>query len=90
MGFKIKSGVNLSYEEQAYIWAYSRLYKRLCAAERAKIRALCQKSAGAYAEALLDYVTTDDTATRICLRHNISRATLYRCVQKYYMGFWGR
>lgn len=87
MGFRAKRGVDLPEDEQAYIWAVSRLYRKLGRTEREKIRTLCEKSAGEYSRALLEFVTTDQTATAICLKHSISRATLYRCVQRYYEGF---
>ena len=51
------------------------------------IRDMCLAAGGEYHRALLEFVTTDTSATSICLRHYISKATLYRAVRKYYEGF---
>ena len=46
---------------------------------------LCRAAGGEHAEALFEFVTTQDTATAICQRHFIaSRTSLYRVVKKFY------
>lgn len=87
MGFRIKRGLRLTEAQQAYIWALSRLYTGLPPEWQREIRKQCKKSAGDYAQALLEFVTTDKTATEICMRHYMGRSTLYRCVKRYYENF---
>lgn len=85
--FRYKSGINVSYNRQGYIYFISRRYKELCPEEQQEIVNLCAESGGEYHQALFEFVTTDVTATALCLRHHISKSTLYRCVRKYYEGF---
>jgi len=89
--FRFKRAVNVSYNRQGYIYFLSRSYKRLRQRDRERIRKHCEKVAGKNAEnmeALFEFVTTDDTATAICLRHYIgSKTTLDRLVKIYYETF---
>lgn len=85
--FRYKKSVPVSYERQGYIYFKSRCYQELPAKDRHKIFKLCQEAGGEYYQALLEFVTTDENATRICLRHNLSSATLYRAVGQYYKNF---
>lgn len=87
MGFRRKAGVNRPYEEQGYIYFKSRMYQRLPEKDKKMIRDLCAECAGDYFTALFRFVTTDDTATKICMEEYVSRSTLYRCVRKYYGRF---
>ncbi len=85
--FRFKSGVDVTYNRQGYIYFTSRLYKELAEEDQQKILNLCLECGGPYYQALFEFVTTDASATAITLKHSISRATLYRTVQKYYEGF---
>lgn len=85
--FRFKSGVNVDYNRQGYIYFVSRLFKELPQAEKQKILNLCMLCGGEYYQALFEFVTTDVTATALCMKYYISRATLYRAVRKYYEEF---
>ena len=86
--FRYKSGIKLSYDRQIYIYAVSRSYKYQPVRKKQIIKDLCKKSAGDNWQALMEYLTTDASATAVCLRHYIaSRTTLYRAVKKYYESF---
>ena len=88
MPFRYKRGIRASYARQIYIYGTSLNYKNLSVAQQEKIRKLCEKSAGIYAEALFDFVTTDATAVAVCMKHHIaSRTTLYHAVKIYYENF---
>ena len=82
--FRYKRGIAVSYERQGYICFLSRRYRELDEEGRREIRCLCRKAGGAYHRALFEFVTTDESATALTLRHHVSRATLYRAVQRYY------
>lgn len=85
--FRYKKSVPLSYNRQGYVYFQSLLYKELPSRERQKIEQLCKDAAGQYWRAVLEFVTTSANATYIETHHHLSRATLYRYVQKYYMIF---
>ena len=85
--FRYKSGINVSYNRQGYIYFLSRRYKELAPEEQQGIVKLCLESGGEYYQALFEFVTTDVTATALSLKHYIGKSTLYRCVRKYYEGF---
>lgn len=85
--FRYKRSVPVSYDRQGYIYFMSRLFRELPERQRGDILSLCRECGGEYAEALLEFVTTDKTATEICMRHSISRSTLERVVRRYYMMF---
>ena len=88
MSFRYKRGIRASYARQAYIYGTSLNYQNLSAAQQRKIEKLCEQSAGEYAEALFDFVTTDTTAVAVCMKHHIaSRTTLYNAVKIYYENF---
>ena len=82
--FRYKRSVKVSYDRQGYIYFYSRLYKNLDAAGREYIEETAKAAGGVHAEAVLKFVTTDDGEAKVCREHNLSRATLYRVVGKYY------
>ncbi len=87
--FRYKRSVPVSYDRQGYIFFVSRMYKRLPADQQQKILNLCLDAGGEYYKALFDFVTTDEGATAVCMRHNLSRATLHRAVVRYYKDFPG-
>ncbi len=85
--FKFKAGINASYERQGYIYFKSLNYKMLSQKEKSAIDKLCISVGKEYSDALFKFVTTDTTATKICLEYYISKATLYRIVKRYYETF---
>lgn len=82
--FRFKKAVPVSYERQGYIYFKSRCYRDLPEAEQQRIVNLCLASGGEYYQALFEFVTTDDGATAVCMRHHLSRSTLERVVRCYY------
>ena len=85
--FRLKSGVNVEYNRQGYIYFTSRIYRDLHPEAQKKILDLCAECGGEYYQALFEFVTTDATATAICMKHYIGKSTLYRAVRKYYESF---
>ena len=85
--FRFKSGVDVTYNRQGYIYFTSRLYKELAEEAQQKILNLCLECGGAYYQALFEFVTTDASATELEMKHHLSRMTLYRAVRKYYESF---
>lgn len=85
--FRFKSGVKTNYNRQGYIYFTSRIYRDLRPEAQKKILDLCTECGGEYYQALFEFVTTDATATAICLKYYLSKATLYRGVKKYYESF---
>lgn len=88
MPFRYKRGICASYERQMYIYSVSLYYKNLAKPQQKKIEELCARVGGDNSGALFDFVTTDATATAVCMKHHIaSRTTLYRLVKHYYEEF---
>ena len=85
--FRHKKSVAVSRDMQGYIFFKSRLYKELPERDRREIDDLCLKCGGEYYQALFQFVTTDDGADIVCMRHHLSRSTLKRIVRKYYERF---
>ena len=85
--YKYKRSIKCSYERQGYIYFVSRLYKELPVQDKRKIESLCARVGGEYKDALFEFVTTDTTATAICMKYYLSRSTLERVVRKYYKSF---
>ena len=85
--FRYKPSIDQPVETQGIIYWTSRNYRRLPEEKQRMIRALCESSGGEYAEAVLEFVTTDKGATAISMRHNMSRETLDRAVKRYYEAF---
>lgn len=85
--FRYKRGVNVTYNRQGYIFFVSRMYNELPEHSKELIMALCHSEGGQHWQALHEFVTTDATATALCMKHYISKATLYRVVRRYYEAF---
>lgn len=85
--FRFKSSVRVSYNRQGYIYFTSLLYKELSGDDQHRILNLCLEAGGEHYQALFEFVTTNATATAICIKHYISRPTLYKTVRKYYESF---
>lgn len=76
-----------SYNRQGYIYFVSKNYDFLPSDKRVVIKELCRYCGGHYERALFEFVTMDKSAVSICMKHNISSATLYRMTNKYYKLF---
>ncbi len=87
MPFRVKRSIPLSVERQGYIYWRSRMYAELSPKTQEAIRALCRRAGGAYADAVWEFVTTDQGASRIGMKYHVSRETLDRAVKKYYLLF---
>ena len=85
--FRYKKSIPIPYDRQGYIYFTSRLYKTMPLKDRQRIEQICRDSAGHYWRAVLEFVTTSANATYIEQKHHLSKATLYRCVGKYYEHF---
>lgn len=85
--YRYKRGVKADYNRQGYVYFVSRRFEHLTPARQRKIRELCADAGGEYEDALFEFVTTDKTATAICMKHYVSKATLYRAVKRYYEAF---
>lgn len=85
--FRFKRSLPVGYNRQGYIYFKSLLYRELGERDRERIAGLCRECGGESWRALLEFVTTDATATQICLKHYISQSTLERMVKRYYMRF---
>lgn len=85
--FRFKKSIPVNYEDQGYIYFYSKRYRRLPQKEKRRIEGLCMDAGGEHYQALLDFVTTDMGAAAVCMRHYISQSTLERAVRRYYLAF---
>ena len=85
--FRYKPSVRVSYDQQRYISSVSRSYNQMSDQEREKIQLLCREAGGPYSGALLEYVTKEVSPDTVCMKHYVSRSTLYRAVRRYYEGF---
>ena len=85
--FRYKKSVPVSYARQGYIYFKSRCYRELSEKEQHGLLNLCLEAGGEYYQALFEFVTSDEGATSICLRHHLSRSTLERVVRRYYTNF---
>lgn len=85
--YRYKKSVGGSYARQGYIYFASLCYKDLPESRRERIRRLCREVGGDHEAALLEFVTTDTTATAVCLKHYMSRSALYKLVAEYYRCF---
>ena len=73
--FRFKSGVKVDYNRQGYIYFTSRLYKDLPEEDQRVILNLCLEHGGESYQALFEFVTTDATATAVCMKHCLSKST---------------
>jgi hypothetical protein len=85
--FRVKRSINVSEKRQGYIYYVSLLYPELPPGKQQKLRELCRRAGGDYADAVLEFVTTDHGAVSVSMKHHISRETLDRAVRKYYEMF---
>lgn len=87
MGFRYKRGIRVSYKRQGLIYFTLQNYRALPKEKQEKLRRLCAEAAGEYAKALWDYLTTDKGYVGVSIEHNLSQATLFRCVKRFYESF---
>lgn len=87
MAFRYKRSVPVDYDRQGYIYFASRAYQGLPAGEQKRVRELCQQAGGEYSQALFEFVTTDNGASAVCMKHYLSVSTLERIVRRYYVLF---
>ena len=86
--FRYKKSIpEVGYEDQVYIYAWSRRYRRLKAADKRRIEGLCMEAGGEHYQALLEFVTTDTGSAMVCTKYYISPSTLERAVRRYYLEF---
>ena len=85
--FRFKRAVPVSYNRQGFIYFYSKRFADLTLDEQKIIKAVCRKAGGEHYNAVLKAVTTERSATAVCMRHNISESTLERAVSRYYVFF---
>lgn len=79
-----KSAASVSYNRQGYIYFYSLLYDEVPEAGRKHIEAVAAEAGGEHAEAVLQYVTSNDGEVKICEKYKLERSTLHRAVARYY------
>lgn len=84
--FRFKKSIPVSYNRQGYIYFRSLLYREMGKKAKEQIERACMES-GEHWKAVLEFVTTDQTATSICMKHHISQSTLERAVRTYYTSF---
>jgi len=82
--FKWLRSVNKSYDEQAFIFYTCATYGTQKKTAQNRIRRLCERAAGEYAAALLEFLTTKADFRYICTKHSISDSTLERARRKFY------
>lgn len=85
--FRYKRSVPVSYDRQGYIYYSSRLYRTMPAKKQETLRRLVRDAGGQHAQALMDYVTGNLSASQVCAKYYISQSTLERLVRKYYLLF---
>ena len=85
--FRFMKRINKNYNEQGYIYFLSKKYNELPLMQQVDIDEHCENVGGAYAEALKKYVTTDISATAVCIKHCMSESTLSRLIKRYYDEF---
>ncbi len=86
--FRFKRGIRLPYSRQGYIFFTSRMYHSLPPERQQVIWNLCLRCGGGCYQALFEFVTTDVSATAVCLKHYLaSRTSLYRALKRYYEEF---
>ncbi len=85
--FRQNKRLKVPYWQQGYIFFVSRKYDKLPAYQQEWILEHCQEVGREYWKALFDYVTTDISATAVCIKSYISESTLNRLVKRYYDEF---
>ena len=85
--FRVKQSIPLPEARQGYIYYAMQRYAEMPQRKREIVDNLIEVCGGEYANALLVYLTTDESIEKICMRYYVSRQTLFRCARKFYMRF---
>ena len=85
--FRYKKGIPVSYDHQGHIYFTTRRFKKLQPEEQKMIQRICREAAGDYARAVLEYLSTNTSASAVCDKYHISCSTLERMVKRYYVAF---
>ncbi|MBQ7646354.1 MAG: hypothetical protein IJS94_03700 [Clostridia bacterium] len=86
--FRKKRGIHIDYPEQGLIYFTCLTYGSQSERVKKRIRKVCEKVGGGYAEALFEFITTEKSATEIALRNYVSESTLYDLRRKFYHAFF--
>ncbi len=82
--FKWLRSVGKSFDEQALIYYTCATFESQSTAVRKRIVRLCDRAAGEYAPALLEFLTTKADFRCICVKYAIGDSTLERIRRKFY------
>ncbi|MCK9477985.1 MAG: hypothetical protein M0R40_00600 [Firmicutes bacterium] len=82
--FRKKRGINLSHDQQGFIYFTCLTYREQTDEVQRKILNLCTDVAGEYYQALFDVLTTHKSIVEISLNHSVSESNLYRFRKKFY------
>lgn len=85
--FKMLGSVSKSYEQQGIIFFTCRTFDRQPERVKQKIRKICQEAAGENADALFEFLTTEEDWVTVTMKYYISGATLERARTRFY-NFW--
>ena len=83
--FRYKRSIPVGYDGQGSIYFLFRRYHKLEKEEQKRLRGLCRNAAGIYAQAVIEYLTGDDSEEYICRKHHLSPSTLERMVKRLYI-----
>lgn len=82
--FKWLRSVHKTYDAQALIFYTCMNYDEQPEAIRRKIRKVAQRAAEEYADALLEFLTTQADFRYVCTKYSISDRTLERIRRRFY------
>lgn len=82
--FKRLRSVKKTYDEQGQIFFTCRNYQKQPQKIQKKIREVCEKAGGDYADELFLYLTTDISWQQMVTDYYISQATLDRIRRRFY------
>lgn len=82
--FKWLRSVGKSYDEQALIYYTCATYSSQKETTQRRIARLCERAAGEYAPALMEFLTTKADFRYICAKYCIGDSTLERARRKFY------
>lgn len=82
--FKKSCFVHLPYDRQGLIYFICHNFEIQPPSVQKKILDVCQQSGKGNAQALFDFLTTDNTWQKISNQYHIEETTLYRARKKFY------
>lgn len=86
-GFRYRRGIRANYDRQGYIYFSCKNIDKASVEKQKKLKGLCEDAAGVNAPALWAFLTTDISWQKVCMDHELSSATLFRCVKRLYENF---